>query len=120
VPATGIFYGVAFDGSMNISTLDLGGKSFEEAVGTEINFKSTKDLIAGQTYVSGLDLNNWGWNTDPAQLDSGNSFECAGGELALHFEMITSLEQVAIVDQVSKAGQVNSFVQRAGWYLKYE
>jgi hypothetical protein len=118
-PGQGIFYGVAGDGSLNISTLDLGDKTFGEAVGSEVSYESAKDLIAEQTTVSGLDLGNWGWTVGHAELDSGNEFDCAGSELALHFEMIAQWEGSVIVDQVSKKGQVNQFVQRAGWYLKY-
>jgi hypothetical protein len=120
-PALGINYAAYIDGSMNITTLDLGGKSFEEAVGTEVNYKNTKDLIATEAYHGQLDLNNWGRSPGSAELNNGHdAFDCSSGEVVAHFAMTPLGEGSVTVDQVSKAGKINGVVQRAGWYLKYE
>ena len=107
---------------MNISTLDTGDKSFTEAAGKEVSYKSAKGLIDSQTSQGGLDLGNWGWTFEAKKLNNANeAFDCSGGEVAIHFELTAEKTEAAvIVDQVSKAGAVNAFVARAGWFLQYE
>jgi hypothetical protein len=39
--------------------LDLGGKPFAEAVGSEVNYKSTKDLIKNKSSLGSLSLGEW-------------------------------------------------------------
>jgi hypothetical protein len=118
----GIFYGVNVDGAMNISKLDLGGKPFAEAVGSEVNYKNTKDLIENQFSLGGLDLGNWGRTLAGKVLSNRQvAWDCSGGEVAVHFALTSEMLEASVtVDQVSKVGDVNGFVQRAGWYLKYE
>ncbi|KAF2682314.1 hypothetical protein K458DRAFT_419721 [Lentithecium fluviatile CBS 122367] len=121
-PAQGIFYGTYSDGAMNMSTLDLGDRSFEEAVGGEVSYASTKELIAGESSHGVLDLGNWGRTLGGKALDNGHdAFDCAGSELAVHFALnAPGAEGSVTVDQVSKLGTNNNgFVQRAGWYLQY-
>lgn len=119
-PSMGIFYGVNVDGALNMTMLDLGGKSFEQTVGTEVTYKKTKGMKV--TSLGGLDLGNWGRTLKGKALSNAQDpFDCSGGEVAVHFELTSELTEGSVtVDQVSKAGQINEFVQRAGWYLKYE
>jgi hypothetical protein len=116
----GIFYGMYNDGAMNIGQLALGNKPFAEVVGKEVNYKNTKALIKNQFSLGGLDVGNWGWTLDGKVLTNQRKFDCSG-EVALHFELTAETTEASVTfDQVSKVGQVNGFVQRAGWYLKYE
>lgn len=121
-PGAGIFYGTFGDGALNISTLDTSNKPFAEAVGPDVNFKTIKSLIEKETNHGLLDLGNWGRTTGSAHL-IGSKFACkaVGGELAVHFAHASRMEGSVIVDQVMELGGINNgFVQRAGWYLKYE
>jgi hypothetical protein len=120
-PEKGIFYGTYSSGSMNVSTLDLGDKTLEEAAGGEINYKNVKGLFEKQTGTGGIDLANWGSATNSISLSNDRKFDCPGKEVALHFELIEG-EGSVIHDQASSkfgAGASN-FIQRAGWYLKWE
>jgi hypothetical protein len=107
---------------MNISTLDLGGKPFEEAIGSDVSYGNTKDLIANESNWGSLDVGNWGRTIGSKMLDNGaDAFDCSESELAVHFSLTTSFEGSVIVDQVSKTGgNGNNFVQRAGWILHYQ
>jgi hypothetical protein len=119
-PEKGIFYGTFGDGSINISSLDTGDKSFFEAVGsTDVNFGNTKALIAEEINHSILDLGNWGTSIGAARLSNGIVFDCAGPELAVHFAMSAPWEGAVVVDQVSELA-MNRYVQRAGWHLEYK
>ncbi len=106
---------------MNISTLDLGGKTFEDAVGGEVSYQNTKELIAGESSHGVLDLGNWGRFIGSQKLDNSHeAFDCPGSELVVHFAMSSAFEGSVTVDQVSKRGATtNDFVQRAGWFLQY-
>ena len=120
-PENGIFYGTAGDGSFNLSIIDTGNKKFEDAVDGSINWKNTKKFFANEDQTRVLDLGNWGWETEAAWLNSASSIACSGkSEIVIHFEMSAVSEGSVIVDQVYKKGQVNSFVQRAGWVLRYD
>ncbi|KAF2818566.1 hypothetical protein CC86DRAFT_375766 [Ophiobolus disseminans] len=120
-PKQGIFYGTWGDGSISISTLDMGGKPFAEAVGSQdISFKNTKSFIDAKTVQGGLDLGNWGRTMAHAFLSDGRTFACKGPEVVVHFALDSKTSEGSVtVDQVSKAGSTE-FVQRAGWFLKYE
>jgi hypothetical protein len=117
----GIFYGVRGDGGVNMGKLDLGGKPFAEAVGSEVNYKSTKDLIKNKSSLGSLSLGEWARTLNGRVLSTRrDAWDCSGGEVAVHFAISEVSEDNVNVDQVSKVGDVNGFVQRAGWYLKYE
>ena len=106
---------------MNISTLDMGGKPFLEAVGSaDISYKNTKSFIEAETVQGTLDLGNWGRTTTSA-FQLGPSFDCKGPELAVHFALNSKTsESSVIVDQVSELQAIgNQYVQRAGWFLLY-
>jgi len=105
---------------MNISTLDLGGKPFEEVTGSKVSYENTKNLIASESFWGTLDLGNWGRTTESRLLNNGaEAFDCSGGEVAVHFSLTAAFDASVTVDQVSKSGTYN-FVQRAGWVLTYE
>ncbi|KAF2439737.1 hypothetical protein P171DRAFT_435602 [Karstenula rhodostoma CBS 690.94] len=120
-PMTGIFYGTYGDGSFNISLIDTGDKDLEEAVGGKINWKNTEKFIEKQERKGALDLGNWGWSIGHMALTNNGKIDCSGKkEIAVHFAMSAGTEGAVIIDQVSEKGKVNSFVQRAGWVLRYE
>jgi len=120
-PSMGIFYGTYSDGAMNISTLDMRGAPFAEAVGSnEINYKITKAFIDKETVQGTLDLGNWGHTVSSAFL-TGPKFACKG-EVAVHFALNAAHSEGSVTfDQASEVQPVfNSYVQRAGWVLVYE
>lgn len=120
-PMTGIFYGTYGDGSFNISLIDTGDKSLEGAVGGKVNWKNTKKFFEKEKRTGALDLGNWGWSIGDMSLSNGGKIDCSGKkELVVHFALSAGGEGAVILDQVSKKGEVNGFVQRAGWVLKYE
>lgn len=120
-PEKGIFYGTAGDGSLNLSIIDTGNKKFADAVGGAINWKNTKKFFADEDQSRQLDLGNWGWTTEVAWLNSNEPVVCSGkSEVVIHFEMAAIPEGSVIVDQWSKLGGENNFVQRAGWVLRYD
>jgi hypothetical protein len=121
-PSRGIFYGTWNDGAMNISTLDLGGKPFVEAIGSkDISYQNTKSFIEAETVHGVLDLGNWGKTPYSAFL-SGPTFDCKESELVVHFALNAPTGESAVtVDQVSnREMSLNNYVQRAGWFLQYE
>jgi hypothetical protein len=103
------------DGAVSISTLDMGGKPFAEAVGSqEISYQNTKSFIDAKTVQGSLDLGNWGRTIGHAFQNDGNSFDCKGPELAVHFALNNAqVEGSVIMDQVSQLN-INVYVQRAG------
>ncbi|KAF1968928.1 hypothetical protein BU23DRAFT_601924 [Bimuria novae-zelandiae CBS 107.79] len=120
-PDKGIFYGTYSDGSFNLSIIDTGDKKFEDAVDGKINWKNTKKFFGDEDEGQQLDLSNWGWTLGATYLNSANPIVCEGkSEIVVHFELSAVYEGGVIIDQVSEVGKVNSFVQRAGWVLRYD
>jgi hypothetical protein len=90
-------------------------KPFAEAVGSqEISYQNTKSFIDAKTVQGSLDLGNWGRTIGHAFQNDGNSFDCKGPELAVHFALNNAqVEGSVIMDQVSQLN-INVYVQRAG------
>ena len=108
---------------MNISTLALGSKTLVEAANGAVNYANVKGLLEKEVFTGGLDLWNWGSVIGGKALTNSVKFECPGKEVAIHFALSDSFEGSVVHDQVLKKGQAhisNGFVQRAGWYLKWE
>lgn len=114
-PEAGIFYGTFLDGSFNISVVDTGDKSLADAVAGEVTWKNTKEMLKSEKVAGALDLGSWGCSIQHQYLSNSNAIDCSGKrELVVHFALSAATESAVIIDQVSKKGEVNSFVQRAG------
>lgn len=86
-----------------------------------MSYRNTKQLIEKETSHGILDLGNQGRTGRPESLNNGKEFDCSGPELAVHFALSgASMEGSVIVDQVDEKVDWIPFVQRAGWFLKYE
>lgn len=118
-PGQGAYYGVHNSGALDMATLDTGDKEFVDAVGGKANWKSTAELLKDGKETGTLDLNNWGWTLGEKSLTNSAKFACKK-EIAIHFTLSAPEEGSVIFDQVRKLGQVNNFVQRAGWVIKYD
>ena len=119
----GVFYGTFRDGSFNMSLIDTGDKEFLDAVDGEVNWKNTAKLREDENKINStqLDLGNWGWTLGYTSINSGTKFPCKGKkELAILFELIATPDSSVIIDQVNALDEVNNYVTRSGWYIKYE
>jgi len=107
------------DGALNITTLDMGGKPFEEAIGGPANYKNTKPFIKDLNNRGVLDLANG--EARLGYLDnSQKAFDCTGSEVVVHFSHQASLAGSIIFDQVSaEKGNNNGAVLRSGWVILY-
>ena len=122
LPQTTRYFGVHGSGSLQISKLDMGSRSFVELLnGRPANYDTVKDLLAKSTNISGPDVGNGNGLSGLNFFPNTGEFDCSEREVALHFKYVDAASFGNIIaDQASeKRKHLSSNTPRSGWALVY-
>jgi hypothetical protein len=119
-PETGVYFGVHTSGAVDITKLDMGSKSFDEALGgAPASYANVKDFIKDRKNLGTVDLFNGRGRDILEYFSNSKVFDCAGGELVLHFGLGETgnviFDQSWELDPESPAS-----VLRSGWVVLFD